>query len=68
MVDKKVTLTLAGLNGNAFVLMGFFQSQAKREGWTKDEIDEVLNECTLGDYSHLLCTLMNYCNSSVEVD
>ncbi len=57
-IGKKVTLELVGLNGNAFVLMGAFSSQARKEGWTKEEIDEVLNECMSGDYNHLLCTLM----------
>ena len=57
-IGKKVTLELVGLNGNAFVLMGAFSSQARKEGWTKEEIDEVLIECMSGDYNHLLCTLM----------
>lgn len=60
MTDKKVTLKLVGLNGNAFVLMGAFQQQARKEKWTKEEIDEVLQECMSGDYDHLLATLMNH--------
>jgi len=59
-VDKKVDLVLEGLNGNAFVLMGAFQSQAKTEGWSKEEIKTVLDECKMGDYDHLLGTLMNH--------
>ena len=61
MPDKKVKLTLVGLNGNAFALMGAFQNAAKREGWTKDEIKFVLDECMSGDYNHLLVTLMDHC-------
>lgn len=60
-VEKKVTLTLTGLNGNAFVLMGAFQAQAKKEGWTDDEINTVLDECMSGDYDHLLRVLMAHC-------
>ena len=63
MTDKKVKLELVGLDGNAFSLMGAFQKQARREGWTQDEIKEVLDECTKGDYDHLLCTLMNHCET-----
>lgn len=63
VVNKKVTLELVGLNGNAFALMGAFQSQARREKWTKEEIDAVLKECQSGDYDHLLVTLMEHCQS-----
>ncbi len=64
MVNKKVNLRLVGLDGNAFFLMGAFSKQAKKEGWTKEEINEVLNEATKGDYSHLVSTLSNYCEDN----
>ena len=57
---KKVNMRLEGLDGNAFSLLGAFQRQAKREGWTKEEIDEVINEATSDDYNHLLCTLIDH--------
>lgn len=34
MTNKTINLTLVGLDGNAFSLMGAFQRQARREGWT----------------------------------
>lgn len=55
---KKVSLNLEGLDGNAFSLMGAFRRQARKEGWTPEEITAVLNECTKGDYDHLLQTLI----------
>ena len=58
MADK-VKMQLAGLDGNAFALMGAFSRNARRQGWTRDEIDTVLKECRSGDYDHLLCTLMD---------
>ena len=58
MADK-VKMQLAGLDGNAFALMGAFSRNARRQGWTSDEIDTVLKECRSGDYDHLLCTLMD---------
>ncbi len=61
MVDKTVSLTLVGLDGNAYSLMGAFQHQAKKEGWSKEEIDDVLTECKSGDYNHLLQTLVAHC-------
>jgi len=61
MITKQVKLKLVGLDGNAFSLMGAFQQKARRDGWTQEEVSEVLNECTKGDYNHLLRTLMTYC-------
>lgn len=60
---KKVSLRLVGLDGNAFALMGAFQRQAKKEAWTKDEIDAVLNNCMGGDYDHLLSVLIGHCKN-----
>lgn len=61
MADK-VKMQLAGLDGNAFALMGAFSRNASRQGWTRDEIDTVMKECRSGDYDHLLCTLMDNIN------
>ena len=55
---KKINLDLAGLDGNAFSLMGEFSHQAKKEGWSKEEIDAVLKECQNGDYDNLLRVLI----------
>lgn len=56
--NSKVQLNLVGLNGNAFALMGSFQNAAQQQGWSKDEIKKVLDECMSGDYDHLLATLI----------
>lgn len=58
IVDKKVDMTLVGVDGNAFSIMGVFSKNARKEGWTKDEIEKVLNEAMDGDYNHLLRTIM----------
>ena len=58
---KKVNLQMVGLDGNAFAIMGAFQRQARREGWTKEEIHAVLDEARSGDYSHLISTIANHC-------
>jgi hypothetical protein len=67
-VEKKVNLELVGLDGNAFSLMGAFQRQARKEGWTKSEIDEVLKDAQSGDYDHLLCVLMDHCDAVPATD
>ena len=56
---KKVKMTLEGLDGNAFSLMGAFKTNAEKQGWSKEEIKEALDDCMSGDYNHLLCTLMD---------
>jgi len=58
---KKVKLNLVGIDGNAFMIMGSFSKQAKRENWTQQEIDEVLNEAKKSDYDHLLYTIQSHC-------
>ena len=44
VVNKKVSMKLVGLDGNAFSLMGAFQRQARREGWAAEEIAAVIKE------------------------
>ena len=65
---KTVKMDLVGLDGNAFSLIGAFSKNAKRQGWTKEEIDVVLNECQTGNYDHLLQTLMANTESIDEKD
>jgi hypothetical protein len=60
-VDKKVKLRLVGIDGNAFSLMGAFQQQARKEKWTKEEIQAVLDDAMSGDYNHLLVVLADHC-------
>ena len=61
-MTKKINLKLVGLDGNAFALLGAFRRQAKREGWTGEEIKIVIDEATSGDYDHLLQTLIKHTN------
>lgn len=55
---KKVKMSLVGVNGNAFAVMGAFQANAERQGWTADEISAVLKEAKSSDYDHLLQTII----------
>ena len=57
---QMVNLDLAGVDGNAFSIMGAFSKQARREGWSKEAIDKVIEEATAGDYDHLLQTIISY--------
>jgi hypothetical protein len=66
VIEKTVNLDLVGVNGNAFMIMGVFGRQAKREGWSQEEIDLVLTEAKSGDYNHLLATIENHCEPKDE--
>ncbi|MDG5490622.1 hypothetical protein [Psychroserpens sp. SPM9] len=66
VIDKTVNLDLVGVNGNAFAVMGVFQKQARKEGWSTSEIEMVLAEAKSGDYDHLLATIMNHCEAKDE--
>lgn len=52
---KRITLD------NAFALLGAFTKQARKEGWTKDEIDAVMKKAMSGDYGYLCGVLGDYC-------
>lgn len=61
IVPKTVNLDLVGVDANAYSILGAFSRQARREGWTKEEINLVTEEAKNGDYDHLLAVIMNHC-------
>lgn len=61
MQTKKVSLDLTKCDGNAFALMGAFNVEAIRAGWTREEINSILNECMSGDYDNLVRVLSSHC-------
>lgn len=63
-MPKKVKLTLVGLDGNAFMLMGAFTRAARQQGWGKVEINAVMEKAQSGDYDQLLVTLMENCEDA----
>lgn len=66
VIEKTVNLNLIGVDGNAFMIMGVFKKQAKKEGWTLEEIEQVMDEAKSGDYVHLLATIENHCEPKDE--
>lgn len=59
-LPNKPTLKLVGTDGNAFALLGVAQRVARKNGWSKEQINAVLKVAMSGDYDHLLQTLMHY--------
>lgn len=60
LVNKTVDLDLVGIDGNAWSILGYFRREAKRQGWSNDEIDIVSKQATSGNYDNLLATIMMY--------
>ncbi|MFN5848809.1 MAG: hypothetical protein ACK5UE_08840 [Chitinophagales bacterium] len=62
ILPKTVHLDLVGVQDNAYSVLGAFSRQARREGWTPEEINLVTQEAKQGDYDHLLATIRSYCD------
>ena len=48
------------IDGNAHVILGTFHKQAKAEGWTDAEYQEVYDKATQGTYDELVQALMSH--------
>ena len=58
--ERKVLGSFDGINGNAFMLMGYFQQQVKRQRFSKEWIQSVLDKAMSKDYDYLVGTLLDY--------
>lgn len=56
-MKKLVRFSLEGIDGNAFAVMGAWKNAAKAQGWSKEDIKEVLDKCMSGDYDNLILTI-----------
>ncbi|MGL4561106.1 MAG: hypothetical protein ACRCV0_02290 [Brevinema sp.] len=57
--ERKVKGSFEGVDGNAFMLMGYFQKLAREQRFSKEWIQEVLNEAMSKDYDYLVSTLLD---------
>lgn len=57
--ERQVKGSLDGIDGNAFMLMGYFQKLSSQQGFDKEWIKRVLDEARSKDYNHLVDTLLN---------
>jgi len=61
----KVRMKLEGADGNAFAILQRFAESARRQGWDKESIDNVMTQATSGDYNNLIYTMLQYVDDSV---
>jgi hypothetical protein len=57
----KPPVKLIGEDGNAFAVLGACMKALRGAGYTKQEVDAFVAEATSGDYDHVLCTAMRWC-------
>ena len=61
--------SLVGVDGNAYALMGYTRQAMKENGFSKEEIDAMLEEAKSGDYYHLIAvcdTWLDQVNKKLE--
>ena len=58
--EKKVEGTLVGVDGNAFAILGHWSRLARRQHWSSEDIEKVLDVCYEGDYNQLVSTLTTH--------
>ena len=61
--------SLVGIDGNAFCLMGYTSKCMKHTGFSKEEIDKVMDDAKSSDYNHLIVVLddaIQACNKKIE--
>lgn len=52
--------TLVGVDGNAFSIMGHFRKNARRQGWSAEDIQFVIDKYQSGDYDNVIATIMRF--------
>ena len=55
---ERLTVKLAGRDGNAFAILGACSNAMKRAGWTKEDQKRVMGDMRSGNYDHLLQVAM----------
>jgi len=63
---RTINFNLIGQDGNAFVLLGGWRRQARREGWSNEDINKVVDNATSGDYNNLISVLSSHCKMDSE--
>jgi hypothetical protein len=60
MAKYDINVSLTGIDGNAFSIMGAVTKAMQRAGVSREEQDQYFKEATAGDYNQLLVTTMKW--------
>ena len=55
-----IDVSLVGRDGNAFMILGLVGNALRAAHVSQDEINEFYTEARMGDYDHLLQTVMSW--------
>lgn len=61
MPRTEAVVRLVGEDGNAFAILGRVRRAMQDAGVSKEVMQEFRREATSGDYTHLLATVMEFC-------
>jgi len=68
-MEENPKYDLVGVDGNAYSVMGYVKRAMANEKFTKDEINNYLNDAMSDDYDHLLYVsiqMIEKCNERYE--
>ena len=57
-----ITVTLVGVDGNAFSILGEVRKALRKGGVPAEQVKEFMMEATSGNYDHLLATVAEWVN------
>ena len=60
-LDYKPKVKLIGEDGNVFIVMAKAKKALKDAGADEELLKRFFEEATSGDYTHVLATIMKYC-------
>jgi len=52
--DRSIEIDLTGTDGNAYAVMGYAQFYAKQLSYSKEQIDEMIDDMMSSNYEHLI--------------
>ena len=58
----QISVSLIGMDGNAFAIIGQIKNALKNFGVDNEEINNFYKEATAKDYNHLLNTVLKWVN------
>lgn len=68
-INKTVNLDLSCYKDDLTILTALFKYQARKEGWTEDEIDELLYDAkSPKDYDHFIETISSHCQVKMDTN
>ena len=59
---NKPDVTLDGIDGNAFAILGVVRKAFKRQKFSQESLDSFMQDAQSGDYNNLFQAVFRHCN------